>query len=190
MEKGDIQASARVLGVAMLENPLHAAVFQGKGEKARMEIEKMFYRLLTDMPGIIFVAKERQHIIGVMRMKSCRGRKAEDVPTGAKDENDLDWRKSIWRNEWARHDPAALHWHLGPVGVLPAHQGSGVGTRLMQRFCMEADSRSARGYLETDLDRNVRFYEKFGFEVVSESLIFDVKNRYMLRPPADNGVRA
>ena len=42
MEKNDIQESARVLSVAMLNNPLHVAVFQGKGEKERIEIEKMF----------------------------------------------------------------------------------------------------------------------------------------------------
>jgi len=33
MEKKDIQDSARVLSVAMLDNPLHVAVFRGKSEK-------------------------------------------------------------------------------------------------------------------------------------------------------------
>jgi hypothetical protein len=33
MEKCDIQDSAEVLSLAMLNNPLHAAVFLGKGEK-------------------------------------------------------------------------------------------------------------------------------------------------------------
>jgi catechol 2,3-dioxygenase-like lactoylglutathione lyase family enzyme len=43
------------------------------------------------------------------------------------------------------------------------------------------DACMAKAYLETDLDKNVRFFEKFGFKVVSESEIFSVKNRYMLR---------
>jgi ribosomal protein S18 acetylase RimI-like enzyme len=51
----------------------------------------------------------------------------------------------------------------------------------MERFCKEVDACLAKAYLETDLDKNVHFYEKFGFKVVSESKIFDVKNRYMLR---------
>ncbi|MBT8349634.1 MAG: hypothetical protein KJO26_00130, partial [Deltaproteobacteria bacterium] len=76
MEKIDIQESARVLSVAMLNNPLHIAVFQGKGEKERIEIEKMFYELFIELPGIVLLAKEKQNIIGVMRMKSCAGRKA------------------------------------------------------------------------------------------------------------------
>ena len=45
MEKSDIQESASVLSVAMLNNPLHVAVFQGKGKKECMGIEKMFCEL-------------------------------------------------------------------------------------------------------------------------------------------------
>ena len=182
MEKNDIQESARVLSVAMLNNPLHVAVFQGNGEKEGMEIEKMFCELFFELPGIVFLAKEKQNIIGVMRMKSCEGRKAADPPKDVEDENNIGWRKSVWHTEWGRHDPLEQHWHLGPIGVLPTHQGSGIGSRLMARFCKEVDACPATAYLETDLDKNVRFYEKFGFNVVSESEIFDVKSRYMLRP--------
>ena len=71
--------------------------------------------------------------------------------------------------------------HLGPVGVLPTHQGRGVGSMLVERFCREVDACRAKAYLETDLDINVAFYEKFGFNLVSESDIFGVKSRYMLR---------
>ena len=181
MEKSDIQESARVLSVAMLNNPLHVAVFQGKGEKERIEIEKMLSKLLLELPSIVFLAKERQNIIGVMRMKSCDGRKAKNVPKESKEENDISWRKSIWLNEWARNDPSDQHWHLGPIGVLPSHQGFGIGSELMQRFCKEVDACLSKAYLETDLDKNVRFYEKFGFKVFSETEIFHVKNRYMLR---------
>jgi len=182
MEINDIQESARVLSVAMLNNPLHVAVFQGEGEKGRIEIEKMFCELFIELPGIVFLAKEKQNIIGVMRMKSCEGRKVAGAAKDVKDENNIGWRKSVWHTEWGRNDPLEQHWHLGPIGVLPTHQGSGIGSILMERFCKEVDDCLAKAYLETDLDKNVRFYEKFGFKVVSKSEIFDVKNRYMLRP--------
>ena len=181
MEKNDIQESARVLSLAMLKNPLHVAVFQGKGEKERIEIEKSFCKLFIESPGIVFLAKEKQNIIGVMRMKSCEGCNVADAPKNAKDENDIGWRMSVWHTEWGRHDPLEQHWHLGPIGVLPAHQGSGIGSILVERFCKEVDACQSRAFLETDLDINVRFYEKFGFNVVSESKIFDVKTPYMLR---------
>lgn len=181
MEKSDILESARILSIAMLNNPLHAAIFQGKGEKVRMKIEKMFFELLTELPGIVFLAKEKQSIVGVMRMKSCQGGKVTDDNNKEINENDIGWRKSVWHAEWCRNDPLEQHWHLGPIGVLPSHQGSGIGSILMERFCREVDACFAKAYLETDLDKNVRFYEKYGFKLIQESEIFDVKNRFMLR---------
>ena len=182
MEINDIQESANVLSVAMLDAKLHVAVLLGKGENERQEIKNMFTGLFTRLPGIVFLAKEKQQIVGVMRMKSCEGFKPVDDPEDPEDENDIVWRKAVWHTEWARHEPKSQHWHLGPIGVLPSHQGLGIGSMLMERFCKEVDACKAAAYLETDEDKNVRFYEKFGFNVFSESDIFSVKNRYMLRP--------
>ena len=144
MEINDIQESARVLSIAMVDNPLHEAIFQGKGEKERLEIEKMFNNLFIQLPGIVFLAKEKNNIIGVMRMKSCCGSTANHDPKNSENKNSIDWRKSVWQAEWARHDPQEQHWHLGPIGVLPSHQGSGIGSLLMERFCREVDACSAK----------------------------------------------
>ena len=182
MEQNDIQKSAKVLSIAMLNNPHHIGVFLGNGENERLEIERMFFGLFNNLPGIVFLAKENEKIIGAMRMKSCIGKVIDD-PDVLEDENDINWRKSVWFKEWAEHDRVEQHWHLGPIGVLPSHRGMGVGTELMQRFCKEVDNCSAKAYLETDLDENVRFYEKFGFKVIYKSNIFKAENRYMLRTP-------
>lgn len=185
MEKCDLKESARVLSVAMQDAKLHQAVFMGAGEKERREIEVMFKGLFTQLPGIIFLARENQTIAGVMRMKSCEGSQRpelDDIEPPKGGETDIEWRKKIWHSEWARHDPRHQHWHLGPIGVLPSCQGKGIGTLLMKRFCQEVDTCMADAYLETDVMKNVLFYKKFGFEVVAESDIFGVQNRYMLRP--------
>jgi ribosomal protein S18 acetylase RimI-like enzyme len=183
MELSDIQASAEVLSRAMLDNPLHMTVFQGNGESERLEIERMFYELFLDLPGIVFLAKESHRIVGVMRMKSCAGRKISDESREQADESDINYRKFVWHREWSNRDPKEQHWHLGPIGVLPSHRRLGIGSKLMERFCEEVDNCSANSYLETDLDENVRFYEKFGFKVVARSNIFEVENRYMSRTP-------
>ena len=121
MENSDIQESAEVLSLAMIDNPLHVAVFQGNSENERLEIETMFYGLLIKSPGIVFLAKAPQKIVGVMRMKSCMGRAGIDESNAVTDENDIRWRKSVWHKEWATHDLLEQHWHLGPIGVLPSH---------------------------------------------------------------------
>lgn len=181
MELGDIQESIRVLSLAMLNNPVHVTVFRGNGEAQRLAIEKMFAELFSQLPGIVFCAREGDQIVGVMRMKSCAGRKAVDAPDELRDGQDIAFRKSTWHAEWAKRDPKEQHWHLGPIGVLPSHRRLGIGSQLMERFCKEVDNCSAQAYLETDLDENVRFYQKFGFEVVDRSDILRVNNRYMLR---------
>jgi ribosomal protein S18 acetylase RimI-like enzyme len=181
MQQNDIQESAKVLSIAMLNNPLHIAVFQGNGKKQRLEIERMFYELFITLPGIVFLAKESSKIIGVMRMKSCMGRMAEDEFKELEDENGINFRKSVWQREWSNNELEEQHWHLGPIGVLPNYRKLGIGTSLVERFCQEVDHCSAKAYLETDLDENVRFYEKFGFKVISSSDIFQVNSRYMVR---------
>ena len=96
LEKSDISEASRVLSEAMLKNPVHIAVFQGHGEKERKIIEKMFFELLTGLPGVTFLARINRQIVGVMRMKSCDGSKISNETAQTEDENNLDWRKSYW----------------------------------------------------------------------------------------------
>ncbi len=181
MEKGDIENSARVLSIAMLDNPMHVAVFQNTNENSRIEIENNFIQLLNEKPGIVFIVKDKQKIIGVMRMYSCSGKEAMNGKIKLKDEGDIDSRREVWLNEWARRDLKDQHWHLGPIGVLPTHQRFGVGSKLLERFCSEVDACKADGYLETDKAVNVEFYQKFGFKTISDSMILGAKTWYMLR---------
>ena len=181
LEHNDIQESAKVLSLAMLNNPMHIAVFGGSGENERLEIEKMFLELFYNRLGIVFLAKEGKKIVGVMRMNSCVGKNTKGESEGLRDEKNTNTRKSVWLTEWAIRDPKEQHWHLGPIGVLPSHRRLGVGSTLMERFYEEVDKCSSNAYLETDFDENVRFYRKFGFEVISTSDIFQVETRYMTR---------
>jgi hypothetical protein len=45
----------------------------------------------------------------------------------------------------------------------------------------------AVGYLETDRPSNVRFYERFGFDVVGEGQVLGLPNWYMRREPTVTG---
>jgi ribosomal protein S18 acetylase RimI-like enzyme len=173
--------AARALSLAMVSCPIHLAVFQGEDAEALDVQERMFDRLLRHYAGLVYVARLDRQVVGVLRMRACQGREASEPQAGEKDIQDTAARVAHWQAVWAQHDPKQPHWHLGPVGVLPAFQGSGVGTVLMQRFCHEVDARGGAAYLETDQSKNVRFYRKFGFQVIDEADIFDVKNYFMWR---------
>ena len=64
-------------------------------------------------------------------------------------------------------------WYLAALGVDPARQGQGIGSRLMETALAEIDAGDAAGraaYLETGEEINVRFYERFGFEIREHAL--------------------
>ena len=182
-ENHEIQEAAHVLSFAMVDNPIHLAVYQGQGEKERVETEKVFLAILNEIPAKIFLAKSGEKIIGVMRMRLCTGSEVSNNQERSEGADNFESRKALWLNEWACRDPKYPHWHFGPLGVLSACQKKGIGTKLMQRVCDEVDKLNSIAYLETDRERNVNCYMKLGFEVVDESMILEVKNTYMVRHP-------
>jgi GNAT superfamily N-acetyltransferase len=180
-ENNEIQEAAHVLSFAMIDNPIHLAVYQGQGEKERIETEKAFLDILNEIPAKIFLAKSNKQIIGVMRMRPCNGSQVSNNQEASEGADNSEFRKALWLNEWAGRDPKYPHWHFGPFGVLPVFQKQGVGSKIMQQVCEEVDELKAIAYLETDRERNVGLYSKFGFVVVDESMILNVKNTYMRR---------
>jgi ribosomal protein S18 acetylase RimI-like enzyme len=92
-------------------------------------------------------------------------------------------RVLTWLGAWAKLDPETPHWHIGPVAVDAHLQGQGVGTSLMTACCNHLDVAGGVAWLETDKEINVRFYQKFGFEVVTEQEVLGVRNWFMSRQP-------
>ena len=75
------------------------------------------------------------------------------------------------------------HWYLQCLGVEPNHQGKGYGSALMRDMLKKIDMQGLPVFLETSILKNVKFYEKLGFETVKELVIPEtqVKEWFMLR---------
>jgi GNAT superfamily N-acetyltransferase len=86
------------------------------------------------------------------------------------------------------HFPDEPAWYLMYLGVDPAGQGKGVGSALLKHSIDEVINRQpAPLYLETGTERNVRFYERFGFEVREAGVQLapgDTRHWTMRRPTA------
>ncbi len=61
------------------------------------------------------------------------------------------------------------HWYLFLLGVEPIKQGQGIGGALLQPILSRADQMKLPCYLETALERDLRFYERYGFKLHSET---------------------
>jgi GNAT superfamily N-acetyltransferase len=83
----------------------------------------------------------------------------------------------------ARHLPEPHH-YFPAIGVAPASQGQGLGTRLMQPTLAGCDETGLPAYLEASCERNARLYGRLGFELIAE-LDYGGREplRLMVRPP-------
>lgn len=65
-----------------------------------------------------------------------------------------------------RHHPEEPHFYLAAIGVDPAAQGRGFGSRLLQPVLDLCDDERVGAYLESSDPANVDFYTRHGFRVV------------------------
>jgi Acetyltransferases len=61
--------------------------------------------------------------------------------------------------------------YLWFVGVLPAHQGKGIGSSLLRELIKDSNSQNRRVYLETSTERNIPWYQRMGFEIYDELML-------------------
>ena len=76
------------------------------------------------------------------------------------------------------------HYYIMTVGVLPERQGAGIGKKLMVKALELVDANPMPCYLETQNQTNFPFYQRFGFDVVSDKEMPNggLHNWGMLRP--------
>jgi GNAT superfamily N-acetyltransferase len=187
----EIEEVLGVLSRGMRDNPLHIAVFGEDPERQR----RKFLRLMSAAFSVkdfshTLVARRKDGVIvgvcGAMPPGNCLldfEQRLRLLPSLLSVGPRVAGRTMRWMGVWEKHDPEERHWHLGPLTVDAHLQGRGVGSRLMQVFCAQTDAAREDAYLETDKLENVRFYERFAFEVAGEQEVLGVTNYFMLRRP-------
>lgn len=187
----DRSEAIEVVARGMADNPLHVAAY-GADPRQRVASHRLLLTAATDVlgPFDIWVARSPQQILGAAGMVQpdrCRPTAVQQlqlVPTLLSLGLGPQARVRRWLSQWSKHDPDHRHVHVGPVAVHPDHQGRGLGTLLMAKVCSELDAAGVPGYLETDKEQNVAFYERCGFEVVASDRVIGVRNWFMSRPPS------
>ena len=64
------------------------------------------------------------------------------------------------------YHPSEPHWYLPLIGVDPALQGKGYGSRLMEHALSRCDRDKQLAYLESSNPKNISLYERHGFELL------------------------
>jgi len=78
------------------------------------------------------------------------------------------------------------HWYLQNIAVKPEEQRKGYGGLLMGAMLKKIDSEGLPIYLETNNEKNLSFYQRYGFEIIEHAIIpeTDVPLWCMLRKPS------
>ncbi|MHA2393551.1 MAG: GNAT family N-acetyltransferase [Promethearchaeota archaeon] len=77
------------------------------------------------------------------------------------------------------------HWYFQNIAVKPEEQGKGYGGLLISTMLKKIESDRLPVYLETNTEKAVSIYQKFGFEILEHGIIpeTDVPLWCMLRKP-------
>lgn len=57
------------------------------------------------------------------------------------------------------------HWYLGIIGVDTQYRGQRLASVMMDYILQRADEEQVEVYLENSKEKNISFYERFGFRV-------------------------
>lgn len=63
------------------------------------------------------------------------------------------------------------HWHLSPIGIDPIFQGKGYAGILLSSKLKKIDEEHLPCFLETQSEKNVLIYKRYGFKIVEEGKI-------------------
>ena len=186
----DAEQVVGVLSRGMRDNPVHVAVFGEDPERRQERLRRIFGAAFYGMAWQKHMLAARSAdgaivgVCGVLQPGNCLPTPAQQLrmlPSMLQNGPRAVYRTSRWLGAWSKHHPKEHHWHLGPIAVDAGLQRRGVGSLLMEVFRAQVDASGEEAYLETDKLGNVRFYERFGFEVISEQVVLGVPNWFMLR---------
>jgi GNAT superfamily N-acetyltransferase len=121
------------------------------------------------------------------------------VPPGVKEEA-LVWEGQAGLEAYKRYVEAVSYlgplrqsampgpfWYLSWLAVAPTHQGKGLGSALLAPGLEVADQQRLPCYLETFVEKNLLFYQRHGFEMISAQIEPESKLPFwtMRREPHD-----
>jgi GNAT superfamily N-acetyltransferase len=79
------------------------------------------------------------------------------------------------------------YWYLAPVGIDPIHQGKGLCSKLVKSMLARCDKEKISTALETQLEKNVEIYKRYGYKIIAETKIPDseIPHYLMVRHPKE-----
>jgi len=176
LEKKDVNKSAEIISKAFSEYPMFQNILGDKLNDTNIKIVLKFlirqavlygkaYATSSNMEAIILYSEFKDYNSGLISFLRSGGLSLLKI--GA----DAGMKFNVF-NEYSlkthKENIKVPHQYVILLGVDPNKQGQGFGSRLMQHIIKASEEKGQPCYLETHGNKNVEFYKRLGFKVVSE----------------------
>ena len=148
--------STRALRVAAFETPIVYALKYGEVWATSAALEG----IIAWLPGLYAN-------MTIWRMLRS-GAIFTSIPMGLKFGRKLEAIFRLLERDRMEHMKSTPFIYLEVLGVAPVSQGQGLGGRLLRALIEKSDQMSLPIYLETETERNIGMYARFGFRVLTE----------------------
>jgi ribosomal protein S18 acetylase RimI-like enzyme len=190
LRRSEIGAAVALLARGMRDNPLTVAAYGADPERRRRSLERTFSTLFrvfgAQQPICALDGGTLVAVTGVAPAGTCQPttiQRLRSLPSMIAIGPGAAARVGKWLAAWGKRDPDQPHSHLGPLAVDAHLQGRGIGSQIMDEYCLRLDAGGEVGYLETDKRENVTFYERHGYAVINQADVIGVPNWFMIRQP-------
>lgn len=193
-----IEAASKVLGRAFQDDPLFVYCFPDTVErKIKSAIHCEFLILLGILSGEVYITSSNIEGVAVWHPHGVKdqiiGKQSKEIIRRSRKVRREDFSDplviermgiveeiaNLFQNEHVNFP----HWYLAFIGVDPIHQSKGYGSKLLRMKLAEIDEQNLPCYLHTENERNIKFYEHFGFELIGKNKVpnSDFYHHAMLR---------
>ena len=180
LPESEISRAGEVLASGFFHDPIVLYMFPDEGERARLlswhftafvRYGYLFgevYSTASKTDGVAVwlpsdeVVMPSEHIeqAGLDRAPEVLGKEPWERFTGI----------MSYLEQFHQQDVQPCHWYLPLIGIDPSQQGHGLGDALLKPMLARADAEGLPCYLETVEPKNVRFYEKHEFKIITEAV--------------------
>jgi ribosomal protein S18 acetylase RimI-like enzyme len=168
----DLNAVIATLTESFFGDPLMSWAFPETSIRAqRLSTLWRFMAEYVYLPGGVCTTTEDHSAVALWRdpsnLRSEEFRDSRGVEFFEAMHGDMD-RLSAMGRAMGEHHPEEPHWYLLAVGVLPQHQGRGLGGDLLTHTLSDLLPSDMPAYLEATSSRSRALYRRLGFEEISE----------------------
>lgn len=190
--EGQAEEAAQVLATSFADYPFLKRSLAGATEPVEAMTLLLFriavrYRLSAGYP--VLSASEGGRIVGVANLTPppSVGPDVDWGETWEEFDSKLSQSGRSYMDEYERVQaeakPKEPHVYVPAIGVMPGHQGRGIGRGLLDAASEYAESLDVAGIaLDTHDQGNVEKYRSLGFELIAVTKVLDLQNYYFWRP--------